>query len=419
MKKTYVIGDVHGCYHTMKKLIKQLPENSDIIFVGDLCDRGLYTKEVIDFVIENEYKCILGNHDEYMIEHAINAYNGEINRWLEDYMGGQQTLSSYKDDLSTLKKHIEYLKTLPNYIMIDNYFITHGFGLPYYGKKDSEESKWLNKNRIEKPRDTWNKNWQSFDEINIFGHIHCSEVNIGKNYYGIDTGCVYGGKLSAIELGSMKIYDEKYDPRDVKFRIGITGNRDISFNQALEIRKEVETYLKNIINTKNPKEITIITPLADGVDRLIANVVLENDSFKDFKFLIPLPMPEDIYLETFGKGLKVNNITPEESIAEYKELIEKIKNHNGNPGIYTKELEYKFDKDNTYSLSDLKIQRENRRKAYEELGDYLIKNSHFLIAVYDQNREVKKGGTLEIVDSFKEKRLSNQKLHQIILNEGN
>lgn len=415
MKKTYVIGDVHGCYHTMIKLIKQLPKNSDIIFVGDLCDRGLYTKEVIDFVIENEYKCLLGNHDEYMIEHAINAYNGETNRWLEDYMGGQQTLYSYKDDLSTLKKHIEYLKTLPNYIMIDNYFITHGFGLPYYGKEECEESKWLNKNRIDEPRDTWQENWQKFDEINIFGHIHYSEVNIGKNYYGIDTGCVYGGKLTAIEFGSMKIYDEKYDPRDVKYRIGITGNRDISPNQAIEIKKEIEIYLKNIIKTKSSNEITIITPLADGVDRLIVNVVLENNLFKDFKFLIPLPMPEDIYLETFGKGLKVNSITPEQSKIEYKELIKKIKNHNGNKKIFTTELEYKFDKDNTYSSSDLKIQREKRRKAYQELGVYLIKNSHFLISVYNEHRELKKGSTLEIVNSFDNEKLSDQVLYEIKL----
>ena len=40
------------------------------------------------------------------------------------------------------------------------------------------------------------------------------EVKVGHNYYGIDTGCVYGRKLTAIKLGSMEIIDEEFDKRD-------------------------------------------------------------------------------------------------------------------------------------------------------------------------------------------------------------
>ena len=54
-EKTYVIGDVHGCYHTLKALMQHIEHDARVIFVGDLCDRGLYTRQTIAFVIENGY----------------------------------------------------------------------------------------------------------------------------------------------------------------------------------------------------------------------------------------------------------------------------------------------------------------------------------------------------------------------------
>lgn len=221
MKNSYIIGDVHGCYHTLRNLLKKLPKNSDIIFVGDLCDRGLYTKELIEFIIQNNFKSILGNHDEYMIKHAIDSINGIDNRWVKkDYMGGKQTIQNYKDDIETLNKHISWLKTLPRYIMIDNYFITHGFALPYYKRKNNPSSyEGMIKNRIEDEEDwgyDWEKDWQKYDVINIFGHTDYEEVRVGHNYFGIDTGCVYGRKLTAINLKTKEIVDEKCDVRDIQ-----------------------------------------------------------------------------------------------------------------------------------------------------------------------------------------------------------
>lgn len=220
-RKTYVIGDVHGCYYTLKELLSRLAQDSRIIFVGDLCDRGLYTKEVMEHIIKNNYEAILGNHDDYMIKHAVECLEDNNCRWYKtDYMGGQETMSSYKDDEKTMLRHIEWLKTLPRYILIDNYFITHGFALPYFKNRDLEHSHTgLLKNRISDEDEwghDWEKDWREYDVINIFGHTHYDEVEVGKNYYGIDTGCVYGGKLTAIELGSMNTIDVKLDKRDVK-----------------------------------------------------------------------------------------------------------------------------------------------------------------------------------------------------------
>lgn len=100
--------------------------------VGDLCDRGLYSKEVIDHVIKNKYECVLGNHEDFMIKHIDDYFNNRPNKWFDNkHIGGEQTIDSYKGDKVTLKNHIKYLKTLPRYMLIDNFFITHGLGLPY------------------------------------------------------------------------------------------------------------------------------------------------------------------------------------------------------------------------------------------------------------------------------------------------
>jgi serine/threonine protein phosphatase 1 len=210
MDKTFVIGDVHGCYHTLLKLLEQLPSDANLIFVGDLCDRGLYTKEVIEFVKNNNYKCILGNHEHYMLEHIL--YDNEP-RWLtKDYMGGVETLQSYESDNDILNEHIKWIQNLPKYILLDNYFITHGFCLPYFKRRDMQEKTHaMLVNRIfdeEEWGHDWEDGWQEYDVINIFGHDHDDEVRYSKNYYAIDTGCVYGNKLTAIELRSMKIYQQ-------------------------------------------------------------------------------------------------------------------------------------------------------------------------------------------------------------------
>ena len=49
----------------------------------------------------------------------------------------------------------------------------------------------------------WENDWREYDVLNIFGHDHNPEVQSGRNYLGIDIGCVYGDKLTAVELGSM------------------------------------------------------------------------------------------------------------------------------------------------------------------------------------------------------------------------
>ena len=61
-----VIGDIHGCFHTLKELYSKIkteyPE-AEIYSVGDLVDRGKYSLETIEFIKRKEIKFTPGNHD--------------------------------------------------------------------------------------------------------------------------------------------------------------------------------------------------------------------------------------------------------------------------------------------------------------------------------------------------------------------
>jgi len=218
LEQYWVIGDIHGCMFTLEKLIKELPNDAKLIFIGDFVDRGKYSKEVMEFIVENNHPSVMGNHEYLMFNYARDAIlRDKRSIWLEDAYGGLATVKSYQDDPDTLLKHIDYIETMPKYLEVDKYFITHGFGLPFYLRKDIKiHQANLYVSRLEDNNyRSWEKNWWEYGVINIFGHTVYEDVLIEENYIGIDTGCVFGGKLSAVNLGTHRIVSVNADERDI------------------------------------------------------------------------------------------------------------------------------------------------------------------------------------------------------------
>lgn len=179
-----VIGDVHGEYDTLLKLIKLLPQTEDLCFVGDLIDRGKDSKKVIDFIRENDYHSILGNHETMIL-------NKDWVVWTRN--GGNETLESFGGKLPI--EYVEWMDTLPLFIEWENYLISHSYA--YDGDKtDPDDILWGRDFSID-----------SCEKINIFGHTPVKNpVQIFDKHWCIDTGCTYGNKLSAIDLTTEKIY---------------------------------------------------------------------------------------------------------------------------------------------------------------------------------------------------------------------
>lgn len=100
MVKTYCIGDIHGQAKALKEVLVKCKFDYDedkLIILGDVCDGGYNTYEVIEELLKIKNKVfVLGNHDEWFIQHISHGFTGEI--WV--MQGGKATLESYGADVS-------------------------------------------------------------------------------------------------------------------------------------------------------------------------------------------------------------------------------------------------------------------------------------------------------------------------------
>ena len=218
----WVIGDVHGEYDILMQLIQKLPINAKICFVGDLVDRGEKSCEVLEFVIQNNFKSVLGNHELMMVnstrEHDTNCL------WLIN--GGQETLNSYDKylfDREVHKKiylsHMRWIRALPYFL----YFEVEGHK-PLVVSHSYIHHVWINKEHQYCEYDGEDILWRHMDSktyfeadkeaasgiYNIFGHYPKREPVVTDTYAMIDTGIAYKdkkgfGKLSALHYPTLTV----------------------------------------------------------------------------------------------------------------------------------------------------------------------------------------------------------------------
>jgi len=213
--RNFAIGDIHGCFDSLKELIEnkiQFQKNDKLIFLGDYIDRGYNSKEVIDYIIElqnNDYDIVtlLGNHESMLVD----AYNNEgaMSKWIQN--GGAETLKSFEiDSLKDLdSKYLNFFNSLKLYFELDEYLFVHA------GFNDELKNPFVDKYSM-----LWKSRERYFnpllrDRIIIHGHspvsIKTCEEQIKNNskVLNIDSGCVYSnpdlGKLVALEINSKTI----------------------------------------------------------------------------------------------------------------------------------------------------------------------------------------------------------------------
>jgi len=240
----FVIGDVHGCFETLKALINKLPKDAEICFVGDLIDRGPKSKDVVEFVINNNYNCVKGNHEEMLINEAFPIIKlmqtneeSELNFssiWYQN--GGRQTLQSYRDstddfDTETFKRHIKWMSELPTVLVKE--FDGHR---PLLVSHSIAHNVINNTHMTEKQKENtilWTRNFHNMKDsgyYNIIGHTPLDDGPKIKNIYAnIDTGCFVGlnswsrwktpknGVLTAIKYPEKTIIQQELLDEDYRY----------------------------------------------------------------------------------------------------------------------------------------------------------------------------------------------------------
>jgi len=230
-EKVFVIADIHGQLETLKALLKKIPSGYRIISVGDLIDRGPKSKEVIDFIIDNDIEMVQGNHENYMIRSLveIDSKNDSLlmsSEWRQPNNGGIDTLMSYSyyTDFEKEKfiKHIKFLKKQPIFKIIEfkknrPLIISHSSISKFWKGSNLDQYSYIDKyhiltNRYLKDNITFCdlKNIYNGKVLfNIFGHTIIEKVYLSENFAAIDCGAGFKKNLVAIEYPNLNIIYQK------------------------------------------------------------------------------------------------------------------------------------------------------------------------------------------------------------------
>lgn len=215
-----VIGDIHGCFHTLKDLVAKIRAkypNIEIYSVGDLVDRGNFSYEVIEFVKSEGIKFTPGNHD-YMMYYFIKYPTHEIGRpWT--YNGYEPTLLSYNNHFDKLNEHLDFIFSSPLYYNLDDCFISHAgisrsmkYILPDDYQNDlSKMDEAIQSNINAESGILWTRDaLLNIGKLQVVGHTIKKEVISSEKYNTvyIDTGAFLGNKLSAVIVEKNRVIDK-------------------------------------------------------------------------------------------------------------------------------------------------------------------------------------------------------------------
>ncbi len=228
-----IIGDIHGCFTELCELLQKLgysievaetaakkysvshPEGRRIIFLGDLVDRGPNTPEVLqlamDTIADERAFCVVGNHDHKLLK-ALRGDKVQVKHGL------QQSLEQLENKSAEFKaRTIEFLDSLRSHFVFDSgkLVVAHA-GLKeemqgrasgavrsfaMYGETTGEIDEYGLPVRLE-----WARDYRGNSYV-VYGHTPVPDAEWVNHTLNIDTGCVFGGKLTALRYPELEIVD--------------------------------------------------------------------------------------------------------------------------------------------------------------------------------------------------------------------
>jgi len=206
---TFIIGDIHGCLDMFMRLLDKIPwrpGQDALIFIGDCIDRGTNSKGVVDYILGliRDYphvSCLLGNHEAML----LNYLSGKE----QDIYLANRGLTTLKNYLAEKPEgegplvppdHISFYRSLKLFMELRDYYVVHaGFRPGVDLEHQTEEDMiWI--------REPFLSSGYDFGKKVIFGHTPFSKPLIMDNKIGLDTGAVYGNRLTCIELPAERFY---------------------------------------------------------------------------------------------------------------------------------------------------------------------------------------------------------------------
>lgn len=223
-----IIGDIHGCYDELIQLLSKLnysfqdgipvhQEGRKVAFIGDAMDRGPNSLKVLDLLFRLQDKRHLiyspGNHCNKLYRFT-KGNRVQVTHGLETTVAEINSLSKNKQE-EFLKRYQVFYENLPLYVKLDK----HNLILAHAGIRENLiDSK--NRKKIRsfvlygditgeklpngRPvRKDWAKKYTGKPFI-VYGHTPVLQARFVNRTVNIDTGCVFGGKLTALRYPELE-----------------------------------------------------------------------------------------------------------------------------------------------------------------------------------------------------------------------
>ncbi|HEY6116036.1 MAG TPA: polynucleotide kinase-phosphatase [Candidatus Dormibacteraeota bacterium] len=235
-----LVGDVHGCHDELVALLDKLgysiavdgegvrhvthPQGRRVIFVGDLVDRGPDTPGVLRLVMtmvrDGLALCVAGNHDQ-KLSRALRGRDVKVSHGLE------RSLQQLEGDPAFKAQAAEFLDGLiSHYVLDEGKLVVAHAGLKedmqgrasgrvrdfaLYGETTGETDEFGFPVRLD-----WAQNYRGRALV-VYGHVAVAEPRWLNNTANIDTGCAFGGRLTALrypekEVVSVPAASTYYEP---------------------------------------------------------------------------------------------------------------------------------------------------------------------------------------------------------------
>jgi serine/threonine protein phosphatase 1 len=221
----YAVGDIHGERERLAALLASLPLAPDdrLVFVGDYVDRGPDSKGVVDLLLSlaGDYACVFlaGNHESMFLDFL--GWRNEAYFAGDAFLanGGDRTLASYgyfeladpqPQNLALPPAHEQFFRELVLYHREADYLFVHaGVGRSLLRERDldfalrrakSEDLLW-DRSALGMPHE--------LGVTIVYGHTPTSDFEVRWDRpfsIGIDTGAVYGGRLTAVRLPDETVF---------------------------------------------------------------------------------------------------------------------------------------------------------------------------------------------------------------------
>jgi hypothetical protein len=217
--RTIVIGDIHGCNDELNDLLDQVELHPDdrVVAVGDLIVKGPKNRAVLDrFIDDKRFSSVIGNHDRALRQ----RWRGEPVRLTK----AQKAAAAELED--NQERYYTFLRSLPYTIDLGSHLVVHagvrpGVPLGEQMASDLTELRTMGASPSRRKGTPWYKVYRG-EQVVLFGHWPSAEPRRAAKAIGLDTGCVYGGRLTAYVIESDEFFSVRarraYDPPSRRFR---------------------------------------------------------------------------------------------------------------------------------------------------------------------------------------------------------